>query len=106
MGDNSCKSESEGFNPMNYDELYNKYISLMEENTRLNNENQLLKRKLSLYNNQELLTDEVLLKHQSKTIQTENIINQFSSNKEKIDLFLSLFTKASTISFCFGRRDK
>lgn len=91
MGDNSCKSESEGFNPMNYDELYNKYISLMEENTRLNNENQLLKRKLSLYNNQELLSNEVLLNQQSKIIQTDNIINQYSSNKEKIDLFLSLF---------------
>ena len=76
---------------MNYDELYKKYISLMEENTRLNNENQLLKRKLSLYNNQELLTNEVLLKQQSKIIQTDNIINQYSSNKEKIDLFLSLF---------------
>ncbi len=76
---------------MNYDELYKKYISLMEENTRLNNENQLLKRKLSLYNNQELFTNEVLLKQQSKIIQTDSLINQFSSNKEKIDLFLSLF---------------
>lgn len=82
---------------MNYDELYKKYILLKEENNRLINEIQLLKIKLSYFKSEEYNNLDSSFINESKIIQSENTINQLSSNSEKIDLFLSLFRGRSDV---------
>lgn len=76
---------------MNYEELYKKYKLLEEENKRLKEELHELKTKLVTETPKSYHADTNLLSEEYLFEQSESLINQNSSSKEKIDLFLSLF---------------
>lgn len=76
---------------MNYEELYKKYILLEEENKRLKEELQELKTKLVAETPESYCAETNPLSEEGGFELSENLINQNSSSKEKIDLFLSLF---------------
>lgn len=76
---------------MNYEELYKKYIILEEENKRLKEELQQLRVKLVSETPESYYADTILQSQKDISELSESLINQNSSSKEKIDLFLSLF---------------
>ena len=76
---------------MNYEELYNKYILLEEENKRLKEELQELKTKLVVETPESYCVDTNPLSEEGGFVLFESVITQNSSSKDKIDLFLSLF---------------
>lgn len=82
---------------MNYDELYKKYIQLEEENNRLKNQIQILRTKLNINKFEELSNSDYQSQSEFTTNQIENTINQQSSSKVKIELFLSLFRGRSDV---------
>ena len=76
---------------MNYEELYKKYILLEEENKRLKEELQELKTKLVAETSESYCAETNPLSEEGGFELSESLINQNSSSKDKIDLFLSLF---------------
>jgi len=76
---------------MNYEELYNKYILLEEENKRLKEELQELKTKLVVETPESYCAETNPLSEEGGFVLFESVITQNSSSKDKIDLFLSLF---------------
>ncbi|HZK61828.1 MAG TPA: DEAD/DEAH box helicase family protein, partial [Anaerovoracaceae bacterium] len=76
---------------MNYDELYEKYMILEEENKRLKEELQQLRVKLVSEKTEAYSTDINLQTKEDVLEQTDTLITQNSSSKEKIELFQSLF---------------
>ncbi len=76
---------------MNYEKLYKKYILLEEENKRLKEELQELKTKLVAETSESYCAETNPLSEEGGFELSESLINQNSSSKDKIDLFLSLF---------------
>lgn len=76
---------------MNYEELYNKYLILEAENKRLKEELEQLKVKLISETPENYRTETNLQSKVDLFERTESMIDQSSSNKDKIELFLSLF---------------
>lgn len=76
---------------MNYEELYNKYLILEAENKRLKEDLEQLKVKLISETPENYRTETNLQSKVDLFERTEILINQSSSNKDKIELFLSLF---------------
>ena len=76
---------------MNYDELYEKYKILELENKRLKEEIQQLRAKLISEKPEEYCTDNSNLPKEDIVEQPNTLITQNRSNKEKIELFQSLF---------------
>ena len=76
---------------MNYEELYEKYIILEEENKRLKEELQQMRVKLVLEKPETYCTDIDFLPKEDVLEQPDMLITQSSSSKEKIELFGSLF---------------
>lgn len=77
---------------MNYNELLNKYNTLLIENQKLNSENAELRKQLGL----NVLTD-----HDDTVNVDDSLINKFSSSDVKIKLFRSLFKGREDV---FARR--
>jgi len=75
---------------MNYEELYNKYLILEEENKRLKEELQQLKIKFVSEISENYCTDTNLPSEEFSEMPA-SLLTQSSSNKDKIELFLSLF---------------
>jgi len=76
---------------MNYDELYEKYKLIEEENKHLKAEIQQLKAKLVIEKPEVYCVDDISMLKAEIQEQTNKIITQKSSSKEKIELFQSLF---------------
>lgn len=76
---------------MNYEALYNKYLILEEENKRLKEELQQLKIKFVSEKPENYCTDINLPSEEEFCELPESLLTQSSSNKDKINLFLSLF---------------
>lgn len=76
---------------MNYEELYKKIKLLEEENKNLKEELQELKTKLVVDTPESYCTETNQLSEECLLNLSGNLIDQNSSSKDKIDLFLSLF---------------
>ena len=85
---------------VNHNELHIKYQALLAENTCLKTEIKQLKAQLGITELQETVVNEIKTNHaQTQTAEKHNNsskefnskLNKYSGNKEKIDLFMSLF---------------
>lgn len=82
---------------MNYDELYEKYMILEEENKRLKEELQQLRVKFVSEKAEPYCTGIDLLAKEDISEQTDTLITYNSPSKEKIELFQSLFKGRSDV---------
>ena len=82
---------------LNYKELYEKYKTLEEENKRLRDEVELLRKILSKEESEtDSFTDFIIVKETSLD-QDDNLITMNSTSREKIQLFMSLFKGRSDV---------
>ena len=75
----------------NYKELYEKFKILKEENKRLKDEVELLRKILSKEESKTNSSTDFTLVKETSLDQNDNIITMNSTSKEKIKLFMSLF---------------
>ncbi|MCF6149943.1 MAG: DEAD/DEAH box helicase family protein [Candidatus Kuenenia sp.] len=84
---------------MNYEELYTKYQTLLDENIELKTVIKRLKSQLGISEPEEIVINEIntgstqtqISDKHNTTEELNNKLNNYSENKDKIDLFMSLF---------------